>query len=246
MNNNNKKRDLALKIIIPIFIIAVITFIWFFKEKQEKQKFASIEITETTININDDITKKNSELDSTEETEKQNTGNINDNSSKTSSSETTTVKSEETYDSTSKETESTEEQKKVNTDFLLTTSNLNLDKLKLYGLPILIDFGADECIPCKQMAPVLEKLNKEWQGKVIVKFVDVWKYPDAAAGFPLQVIPTQFFFDAHGNPYVPSNPEEKQMLMYYLKDSGKHVYTAHQGALTEEQIREIFKEMGVK
>lgn len=246
MNNSNKKRNLALKIIIPIVIIVVIAFIWFFKEKQEKQKLAAIEITETTTDINTDVDKKDSELDSTEETEKQNTDNINDNSSNTNASETTTVNSEETYGSTSKEAESTEEQKKVNPDFLLATSNLNLDKLKLYGLPILIDFGADECMPCKQMAPVLEKLNKEWQGKVIVKFVDVWKYPDAAAGFPLQVIPTQFFFDAHGNPYVPSNPEEKQMLMYYLRDSGKHVFTAHQGALTEEQIKKIFKEMGIK
>ncbi len=48
------------------------------------------------------------------------------------------------------------------------------------GFPIIIDFGADSCIPCKEMAPVLKKLNEEWQGKVIVKFVDVWKYPDAA------------------------------------------------------------------
>ena len=96
------------------------------------------------------------------------------------------------------------------------------------------------------MAPVLKKLNQEWQGKVIVKFVDVWKYPNASADFPLQVIPTQFFFDSKGNPYVPSDPEGMQMVMYYLKDTQEHVYTAHQGGLTEEKIRAIFKEMSIK
>ena len=96
------------------------------------------------------------------------------------------------------------------------------------------------------MAPVLKKLNQEWQGKVIVKFVDVWKYPDASGDFPLQVIPTQFFFDAQGKPYVPSDPEGMQMIMYSLKDTQEHVYTAHQGGLTEEQFRAIFKEMGIK
>jgi len=39
------------------------------------------------------------------------------------------------------------------------------------------------------------------QGKAIVKFVDVWKNKDAAADFPVQVIPTQFYFDKKGNPF---------------------------------------------
>ncbi|MDD2351172.1 MAG: thioredoxin family protein, partial [Synergistaceae bacterium] len=51
-----------------------------------------------------------------------------------------------------------------NPDFALKTKTLDLEKLKSYGLPILIDFGADSCVPCKEMAPVLEKLNKEYQG----------------------------------------------------------------------------------
>lgn len=39
------------------------------------------------------------------------------------------------------------------------TETIDLDELKSHALPILIDFGADSCIPCKQMAPVLKELN---------------------------------------------------------------------------------------
>jgi thioredoxin 1 len=81
------------------------------------------------------------------------------------------------------------------------------------------------------MAPVLKKLNEEWQGKVNVKFVDVWKYPNEADNFPLQVIHTQFFFDGQGKPFVPSNPEGMQMIMYSVKDTQEHVYTSHHGGI---------------
>ena len=56
---------------------------------------------------------------------------------------------------------------------LHVTDAIDLEELKSYGLPIIIDFGADSCVPCKEMAPVLEKLNEELKGKAIVLFVDV-------------------------------------------------------------------------
>ena len=90
------------------------------------------------------------------------------------------------------------------TDFVLEATSIDLETLQSYGLPIIIDFGADSCIPCKEMAPVLKKLNEEMQDKAIIKFVDVWKYADAAADFPVQVIPTQVIYTAEGKPYTPS------------------------------------------
>ena len=123
---------------------------------------------------------------------------------------------------------------------------IDLEQLKSYGLPIVIDFGADSCIPCKEMAPVLKALNQEMQGKAIVKFVDVWKNQTAAADFPVQVIPTQFFFDKEGNPFVPKDADAMRMMLYSTKDTNKHVYTAHQGGMTEEQLKAVLKEMGVE
>lgn len=65
-------------------------------------------------------------------------------------------------------------------------------------LPRLVDLGADKCIPCKMMAPILEELKETYTGKLDVVFIDVWKNPDAATGYGIKVIPTQIFYDAAG------------------------------------------------
>lgn len=218
-------------------MIAIIAGIWFFKANQEKQEVASINIADTATDESQESATSDTSV---------NTEEAPNESSDTDSTEVTTDRSEESTNSSSSETVTTEVQEKINPDFLLAATRVDMEKLKSYGLPIMIDFGADSCIPCKEMAPVLKKLNAEWQGKVIVKFVDVWKYPGASADFPVQMIPTQFFFDAEGRPYVPSDPEGMGMQMYSLKDTGEHVYTAHVGGMTEEQIRIVFTEMGIK
>jgi len=134
-----------------------------------------------------------------------------------------------------------------NADFaLLVTEKIDLEKLKSHGLPIIIDFGADSCIPCKEMAPVLKELNAELQGKAIIRFVDVWKYQDFAEGYPISVIPTQIFIDASGKPYTPKDTEASQMKIYSSKDTGEHVFTAHEGGITKEQLLSELKKMGLK
>ncbi len=66
------------------------------------------------------------------------------------------------------------------------------------ALPRLVDLGADKCIPCKMMAPVLKELKKEYEGRMEVEFIDVWKKPDAGKAYKIKLIPTQIFFDAAG------------------------------------------------
>ncbi len=135
----------------------------------------------------------------------------------------------------------------TNPDFsLLVTEKLDLEKLKSYGLPIIIDFGADSCIPCKEMAPVLKELNQELQGKAIVKFVDVWKYQSFAEGYPISLIPTQVLFDAEGKPYTPKDADAMELKMYSLKDTKEHVFTTHEGGITKEDLLAMLKEMGLK
>lgn len=133
-----------------------------------------------------------------------------------------------------------------NPDFELEATSLDLHQLKDYGLPIIIDFGSDSCDACKDMAPVLKELNRELQGKVIVKFVDVWKYPELAEGFPLSVIPTQLFFDSEGKPYVPSDPQGMGMKLYQKNDTKEHIYTVHEGGMTKDQFTDVLSEIGIE
>ncbi len=129
-------------------------------------------------------------------------------------------------------------------DFALEAEAIDLAVLFAYKLPIIIDFGSDSCIPCQQMAPVLQSANEDYQGKAIIKFVDVWKYTDAANDFPVQVIPTQVFFNADGTPYVPSDDLGIEFGFYSTKDTQEHVFTVHQGGLTTEQMNKILADMG--
>ncbi len=131
-------------------------------------------------------------------------------------------------------------------EYPLNVTSVNLEELTANNMPMIIDFGADECVPCKEMAPVLVSLNEEMQNKAIIQFVDVWKNPNASADFPIQVIPTQVLVNADGSPYVPSEDLAIEFLMYADTTTGEHVFTVHQGGLTEEQMRVILADMGVQ
>ncbi len=139
---------------------------------------------------------------------------------------------------------------KYNSDaaYPLYMTKINMEEMVASNMPIIIDFGADSCIPCKEMAPVLVKLNGEMQEKARIHFVDVWEYPESSKGFPVTVLPTQVFFNADGSAYVPSQ-EVLQKIMGFqgFKNEGgdELVMTAHQGGLTEAQMRLILADMGV-
>lgn len=129
---------------------------------------------------------------------------------------------------------------------LAVTEAKELERIRSLGLPVIVDFGADSCIPCKEMAPVLEELNRTLQGKAVVKFVDVWKNKELAEGYPLRVIPTQFFFDKDGKPFTPSDAQKFQMILYATQESKEHIFTAHEGGMTREQLLAVLGEMGVR
>lgn len=60
--------------------------------------------------------------------------------------------------------------------------------------PVLVDFAATWCQPCKALAPTIEKLAGEYQGKLDVYKVDIDKAQDAAASLGIQSVPTCVFF----------------------------------------------------
>lgn len=60
--------------------------------------------------------------------------------------------------------------------------------------PVLVDFYADWCGPCKMMAPILQEFSKEMEGQVKVIKVDVDRNPNAAAAYQIQGVPTLILF----------------------------------------------------
>jgi thioredoxin 1 len=67
------------------------------------------------------------------------------------------------------------------------------------GRVTMIDLGASGCVPCKMMAPILEELKQEYDGRADIIFIDVWKDPSQARKYRIRAIPTQIFYDAEGN-----------------------------------------------
>lgn len=79
---------------------------------------------------------------------------------------------------------------------VLVTNNLDLDFSR--HLITFIELGADKCIPCKAMQPIMKEIAAEYKGKVQVVFYDVWKDPEPARKYGIQLIPTQVFMDKNG------------------------------------------------
>lgn len=129
-------------------------------------------------------------------------------------------------------------------DFTLNAESMDMDKLTSYGLPIIIDFGADWCGPCREFAPIFNAMHEEMLGKAILKYVDADQYSDIASDFPVSVIPTQVFISPDGMPYVPSEDMGVEFKTYSDKESGKTAFTVHEGGLTEDQLRSILADMG--
>jgi thioredoxin len=85
-------------------------------------------------------------------------------------------------------------------------------------LPAVIDFYADWCAPCRKVAPIMDKLAKEYDGKLHIYKIDVDDEQKLAAVFRVQSIPSVLFTPVNGQPMMQA------------------------GALTEEMYRQIIDE----
>lgn len=70
----------------------------------------------------------------------------------------------------------------------------NFETLKNGELPLVVDFWATWCGPCRMIAPIVEELAKEYDGKIVVGKCDVEENDDIAAEYGIRNIPTILFF----------------------------------------------------
>jgi len=103
---------------------------------------------------------------------------------------------------------------------VLVTNRLDIDFSKY--LVTFIELGADRCIPCKKMQPIMKEIAAAFPDRVQVVFYDVWKDSAPAEKYGIQLIPTQVFVDQKG------------------KEIARHV-----GLYPKEEILELLKKHGV-
>ena len=84
--------------------------------------------------------------------------------------------------------------------------------------PVLVDFYADWCGPCKMMAPYLEEVAKKMKGKVKVIKVDVDKNQQASAKYQVQSIPTLILFQKWANKVETSRSGDPNTIMSQISN----------------------------
>lgn len=104
---------------------------------------------------------------------------------------------------------------------VLTTNRLDIDFSK-YQMTFL-ELGADRCIPCKQMQPIMKEIAAAFPDRVQVVFYDVWKDSAPAMKYRIQLIPTQVFVD----------------------QKGQEIFR-HVGFFAKEEILELLKKHGIQ
>ena len=78
---------------------------------------------------------------------------------------------------------------------MLTVKQDEFDARVLHApAPVIVEFGAQWCAPCKRLEPILEKLAEEWNGKISILHVDVEDSPDIAMRYFVMNLPTMILF----------------------------------------------------
>lgn len=80
-------------------------------------------------------------------------------------------------------------------------------------IPAVIDFYADWCGPCKMVAPIIEELSKEYEGKVNFYKIDTEAEQELAGAFGIQSIPSLLFIPVDGKPQMAAGALPKDTLV---------------------------------
>lgn len=74
-------------------------------------------------------------------------------------------------------------------------TDANFEELVLKSdKPVMVDFGATWCGPCKALAPVVEQMAEEYAGRAVIAKADVDECPESSAQFRIRNVPTVLFF----------------------------------------------------
>ncbi|MEX1002363.1 MAG: thioredoxin [Crocinitomicaceae bacterium] len=85
-------------------------------------------------------------------------------------------------------------------------------------IPVVVDFYADWCGPCKMVAPILEELSEEYEGKVKIYKVDTEVEQELSALFQIRSIPTMLFIAPNKDPMIQAGALPKSTLKQVIDE----------------------------
>ncbi len=84
--------------------------------------------------------------------------------------------------------------------------------------PVIVDFYADWCRPCKMVAPTLDVLAKEYEGEIVIYKVNTDKNPNVSRAFGISGIPAFLFVPKTGDPQMASGALPKETFVKVIKE----------------------------
>lgn len=85
-------------------------------------------------------------------------------------------------------------------------------------LPAIIDFYADWCGPCKMVAPILEELSNEYEGRIVIYKINTDVEQELSSVFGIQSIPTMLFIGADGEPVMQPGALPKHVFRQVIEE----------------------------
>lgn len=86
------------------------------------------------------------------------------------------------------------------------------------NVPAIIDFYADWCAPCRRIAPIMEKIAKDYEGRLKVYKIDVDKEQRLASVFQVRSIPSILFTPLQGQPMMQAGALSEEMYVKIIEE----------------------------
>lgn len=99
-----------------------------------------------------------------------------------------------------------------------TDANFEQDVLKS-NEPVLVDFWAEWCGPCKQLSPIIDEVSKEFEGKIKVYKVNIDENPETPTKYNVRGIPTLMLFDGGNAKATKVGSLPKSSLKEWIESS---------------------------
>jgi thioredoxin 1 len=101
----------------------------------------------------------------------------------------------------------------------VTDATFEADVLKASG-PVLVDFWAEWCGPCRQIAPALEEIAKQLEGSITVAKLDIEESPSTPSRYGVRGIPTMMLFKDGRMASMKVGAMPKQKILDWLAEAG--------------------------